>query len=125
MIYNSIIDAKIGLNAVSKTQASLTLDKANMATSGVIVLSHVTDPISIVPSPYIQITRQDPAVDVLSKTITIEFDVTSPLPRDVTQVLTIEHPELGAIEILRAELYTASNSLLPIYSEPFAVKLSQ
>jgi hypothetical protein len=41
-----------------------------------------------------------------------------------SQILTIEYPGIGVVEILRAELYDNAGRLVPVYADPLGAKMN-
>lgn len=123
VVYDATRASKIGMTASSATVANLWLDKGNSVRSGIIEIAYSGEPTETFASPYITIVSQAGTLDVLGKKVRIEFIINGELPRGLTNILTINHPEIGGLEIVRAELLDASGRIVEVYSDPLSLKL--
>ncbi|KKU26367.1 MAG: Transglutaminase domain-containing protein [Microgenomates group bacterium GW2011_GWA2_46_16] len=123
ILYDSTRGAQIGIAKVSSTQGRVFVTSATLTKRGVVELSYVSEPVTINPLSGVNITNQINTVDNLGKKITIDFEVLQALPSTQTQILEVNYPGIGIVEILRSELYDGSGRLLPLFAEPLTVKL--
>lgn len=115
--------AQVGLQKVSNTQGKIYATNASGAVRGMIELSYVSEPFNITPTPGINITSQVQGSDSLGKKIKIIFDSTAPMSSARTELAEYNYPGLGAIEIIRGELYDNNGKLLSIFSDPLSIKV--
>ncbi len=123
LLYDPVTAAKIGLQKISGGTGEIVVTNASRAVKGLIELSYVSEPITIQAGPGITITSQSLSTDSLGKKILISFESTTPLSSTQTQLVTYTYPGIGAIEILRGELYDNSGRLLSVYADPLGLKL--
>ncbi len=123
LLYETSSAAKIGLQKIVSGEGQIRVSNATGATRGMIELAYVSEPITVSPGPGITIIGQVGGSDSLSKKTTITFEMSSPLPSTDVELAAYSYPGIGAIEIIRAELYNASGRLLSIYADPLALKL--
>ena len=116
--------AQMGLQKISSNQGKIYTINASGAVRGMIELSYVSEPFEMVPSPGIKFTSQVSSSDSLGKKIKILFSVDNPLESERKDLAEYSYPGLGAVEIIRAELYDASGKLLSIFSDPLAIKVT-
>lgn len=124
LLYDVARAASIGLQKVSGTSGKLYTTNAAQVVRGMIELGYVSEPLTFTPSSGITITSQEPSNDSLGKKLKLTFTSSTPLPSTRTELAEYSYPGLGAIEILRVELYDQSNKLLPVFSDPLSIKVT-
>ncbi len=67
------------------------------------------------------IESQVEGADALGKKLQIRFVAGQNLPRQT--IFNINHPGLGAIELVRVELYGSSGNPLPLFADPLGIKI--
>jgi hypothetical protein len=115
--------AQIGLKKESDNLASLYLGNASGVVRGMVEIGHVgepTTPTLLVPG---SITSTSESTDALGKKLKIEFTLSSPLTSSTNSIIRIQHPGIGALEIVRAELYDVNGGLVTLYADPLNVKI--
>lgn len=123
LLYDVAHAASIGFQKNNSTSGKIFTVNANGATRGMVELSYISEPVNIVATPSVTIVSQTPSTDSLGKKMKINFEMTSPLTSNRSELLEYSYPGLGSIEIIRAELYDASGKLLPIFSDPLSIKV--
>lgn len=123
LLYDVARSAQVGISKISSTQGRIYIVNASGARSGMIELSHVSEPLNVAALPGMIITGQAQSADSLGKKLKITFDLEIALTSNKAEIAEISYPGLGAVEIIRAELYSASGQLMPIFSDPLSVKL--
>ncbi len=116
--------AQMGLQKISGNQGKIYSINANGAVSGMIEMSYVSEPFEMTASPGIKFTSQVSSSDSLGKKIKVTFDSLTPLGSNRKELAEYSYPGLGAIEIIRAELYDVSGKLLSIFSDPLSIKVT-
>ncbi len=124
LLYDVSKTIKVGMSKSSATAAALWVEKADNIARGMVELAYVTEPLTITQTDATTITPAPPTVDLLSKKMKVDFVVNQTLPRAQTQLMTIEHPQVGSIEITRVELYDRNGSLVEAYSDPLSQKIT-
>ena len=122
LLYDSEQAAKVGLKRNSAQQATLTLSGAPRAKTALVELGYIAEPINITGGNGVVIEQQSAGADALGKKITVMLQ----LPDGVAlneSLLTIDHPGIGAIELIRVELHDQAGTLLPIYADPLEMKV--
>lgn len=115
--------AQIGLTKISGTSAQVWLSNAQGVVKGTIEIGHVADPLT--PTLVMGlITSSSTSVDAMGKKLKVEFDLGIPLTSSMTNIMRLEHAGVGAIEIVRAELYDANGALISVYADPLNVKVN-
>lgn len=122
-IYNDQKDVKVGLVKASPNQATFTAERASTSSQGLIELAYVAEPMTITPADNVTITKQETRLDVLGKKMIIEFSLLSPLSRGRSEILRIDHPSVGTIEILRTELQDQAGNSLNVFADPLGLKI--
>lgn len=123
LLYDLARSAQIGIRAESLTQAVVWIGNGAGVTRGMIEFAHVSEPLTVTIENG-QITRQSQGVDSLGKKTTVEFALNTPLSAGTTNVLRVSYPGIGTLEVLRTELYDEQERLLPVYADPFNVKIN-
>ena len=123
LLYDVAHAAQVGFQRLSSTQAHLFTLNASGAVRGMLDIAYDSEPVTFTPGAGVTVTSQSPSVDNLGKTLTIAFTLASPLSSAQTVIGDVSYPGIGSLEIIRAELYDASNTLMPLYSDPLSVKL--
>lgn len=124
LLYDVAHSAQVGLQKTSATSGKVYTLNAGGVTSGMVELAYVSEPFNVNGAPGINVTGQTLSNDSLGKKILIRFDSSSPLMSTRTDLVEYTFPGLGAVEIIRAELYDSSGKLLTIYSDPLAIKVT-
>lgn len=114
--------ARVGLTKLSSNSAGFDLSLAPSVVRGMLELGYVSEPIEIVPGSNTEILSTSTTADALGKKIQVQFSVNGASPAEA-RILTINHPGIGAIELVRVELYDSSNRLLPVYADPLMMKV--
>jgi hypothetical protein len=124
LLYDVARAAQIGLQKISNSSGKVYYVNAAGARGGMVELSYVSEPFVVVPSsPDIIVTSQEQTSDSLGKKMRIGFEFSLPSTSSRTELFDYSYPGIGAIEILRAELYDESGKLLSIFSDPLAIKV--
>lgn len=123
LLYDVARAAQIGLQKLTNNNGKIYVVNAGGAVRGMIEISYVSEPFTLISSAGMTITEQKPSVDSLGKKIKIVFDISSPLTSSRTELAEYSYPGLGSVEILRAELYDSNGRLLPIFSDPLTIKV--
>ena len=123
ILYDTTRGAQVGITKISATQGRVFLISAASTKRGVVELAYVSEPITITPLSGITVLNQVNTADNLGKKVIVDFEVTQALSGGQTPILEINFPGIGAIEILRVELYESSGRLLTLFSEPLTLKL--
>lgn len=116
--------AQMGLQKISGNQGKIYTANASGAVRGLIEISYVSEPFVITPAQGINFRTQVPSSDSLGKKIMVTFDSVTPMGGNQTEIAEYSYPGLGAVEIIRAELYDTSGKLLSIFSDPLAIKVT-
>ena len=116
--------AQIGLQKITSGEGKLFAVNGAGAQRGMVELSYVSEPMSIVAAPGVTIGEQSPSSDSLGKKLRVRFEFATPLSSSRTELATYTYPGLGAVEIIRAELYDASGRLISIFSDPLMIKVT-
>lgn len=123
LLYDVARAAQVGLQKIDNSTGEIYVSNATGAVSGMIELSYVSEPFVIVPESQITVTAQTPSADSLGKKIMMTFTMATPLTSSRTKIGQYSYPGLGAVEIIRAELYDGSGKLISIFSDPLAIKV--
>jgi len=115
--------AQIMLNRINETNGSISLRNANGVKRGMLEIAHISEPLTAT-SKLGSVTSISSVVDSFGKKTRIEFLLDNPLGSNTTEILQIGYPGIGAIEILRTELYSGAGGLIPVYADPFGVKIN-
>lgn len=115
--------AQIGFRKENQNTATVWIGNANGVTRGMIELSHVGEPTTAVFIAEGTIISQSENADSLGKKLKVEFEFSTPLTSIAANVLQIQHPGIGSLEIVRVELYDSQNKLVSVYADPFNVKV--
>jgi hypothetical protein len=124
LLYDVARSAQIGLQKTNSTSGRIFATNASGVVRGIIELSYVSEPLEIFPAPGVVYTSQTSGNDSLGKKVKIEF--TSPIAMNSgrTEIGEYTYPGIGNLEIIRAELYDASNRLYSIFSDPLTIKVT-
>lgn len=123
LLYDVARSAQIGMQKLTTTTGKVFTMNASGSIRGMVELSYVSEPFILIPSPGVTITSQTPGADSLGKKMKVMFEMT-PLSSVRTELLEYSYPGLGAIEIIRAELFDGSGKLLSIFSNPLTIKVT-
>lgn len=124
LLYDVAKSAQAGLDKINNTQGSIYITNATGGVRGMIELSHVSEPLTLLAGTQTTITGQSNTVDSLGKKIRVNFELNPSLSSTRYEIARYEYPGLGSIEIIRAELYDASGRLIPIYVDPLNIKVT-
>lgn len=123
LLYDVARAAQIGLQKVSGTSGKIYTINATGAVRGMVELAYYSEPFIITAAPGITILEQVPSVDSLGKKLKVTFE-TATFSSVRTELADYSYPGIGAIEIIRAELFDGSGKLLSIFSNPLAIKVT-
>lgn len=115
--------AQIGLKKISATQADLWFGNGAGITRGMVEIGHIGVPLTAEMIAGGSILSQEESVDSLGRKLKIEFSLSDSLTSASTDILRLSHPGIGALEVLRVEVYDQSGQLVPVYADPFNVKI--
>ena len=121
LIYDDISSTKVGLARVSANEAQFGVTGSSSYTSGMVEIGYVSEPLVVTAVGSTTIESQTPGVDALGKKMQIRFNNNGNSSQQ--PVFTISHPGIGAIDLVRVELYGASGAPLPIYADPLSMKV--
>ncbi|MCE7898096.1 MAG: hypothetical protein DPW11_01600 [bacterium] len=122
LLYDETFSTKVGLNRISATEAQFVVNGATKYTNGLVELGYVSEPLSITALENVAIESQTPGADALGKKMQVRFSVGSNSPTQQT-IFNINHPGIGAIDLVRVELYGESGNILPLFADPLAMKV--
>lgn len=122
LLYDDVSSTKVGLKRSSATEAQFTVNGATKYKGGLVELGYVSEPLRITAFENVVIESQTTSADALGKKMQIRFNVSSSLPSQQT-IFTINHPGIGAIDLVRVELYGESGNMLPLFADPLSVKV--
>lgn len=114
--------AQVGLRKDSSGQAVLWVANASGVSRGLIQIGHVSEPVSV-EGMAATITEQSAGADSLGKKLTLSLELQSPLTSAAQDVIRINHPGIGIVQILRVELYDTAGQLVNVFADPFNVKI--
>ena len=114
--------AQIILARTSDTSGTVSIRNGAGIVRGMIEIAHVSEPLVI--SSNIGKITSSLSVDSLGKKTKAEFVLDQPMGSATSQILTIEYPGIGVVEILRAELYDNAGRLVPVYADPLGAKMN-
>ncbi|MFZ2199350.1 MAG: IPT/TIG domain-containing protein [Microgenomates group bacterium] len=123
LLYDVSRAAQIGIQKTSSTTGKLYTLNATGVVRGMVELAYTSEPLTFFADPAIVISSQTQSSDSLGKKLKIVFE--SPIAMDSgrTEIASYSYPGLGAIEIIRAELYDGSGKLISIFSDPLTIKV--
>lgn len=121
LLYDVGRAGKIGVNKNGPNTATVWVSNGENIIKGMIEIAHISEPleISVIGG---SVQQKSQTSDSIGKKTKIEFVLNSPLGSNLSDILTIEYPGIGGLEITRAELYDAGGRLIPVYADPLAVK---
>lgn len=122
LLYDSTRSSRIGLRKNNGNEAMFWISNAANARSGMVEIGYISEPLNISASENITIENQSAGADVLGKKMQVKFSINNPSAAE-SSLFTITHPGIGALDIVRSELYDANGNLLPIYSDPLSMKI--
>lgn len=121
LLYDESSSVKVGLTKINANEATFGVSGNTNYSSGIVELGYVSEPLNIYPLGDTVIESQNPGVDALGKKMLIRFGRNS---GSVEQgVFGISHPGIGAIELVRVELYDDQGRMIPIYADPLGMKV--
>lgn len=115
--------AQIGFQKISGTSGNIYTINASGAVSGMIEISYISEPLVITAAPGITIISQTPSVDSLGKKLMVNFESSLPLMSTRSELAEYSYPGIGALEIIRAEIFDGSGKMLSLFSEPLSIKV--
>lgn len=115
--------AQVGIKKETPTTATVWFGKAAGVVRGMVEIGHVAEPTTATLITGGNITSQADNSDSLGKKLKVEFSFDAPLTSSTVNALQIQHPGIGALEIVRVELYDGQNNLVSVYADPFNVKV--
>ncbi len=121
LLYDEGASTQVELSKLSGSQGEFIIKSEAGYSGGMVELGYVSEPVTIIPGAGVTIESQTESADALGKKLQIRFGVSQPLPRQA--VFTIDHPGLGAIDLVRVEVYGAGGSILPLFADPLGVKI--
>lgn len=122
LLYDDTSSTKVGLVRNSATQASFVVSGTNQYISGLVELGYVSEPLNITPAGNVAIESQTPGADALGKKMQIKFGVNGSISAEQS-IFDISHPGIGALDLVRVELYDQSGNQVSIYADPLAMKI--
>ncbi|GAB4025982.1 MAG: hypothetical protein Fur0011_0210 [Candidatus Microgenomates bacterium] len=122
LLYDSTSSTKVGLNRISATEAQFFVNGDKKYAGGLVELGYVSEPLSITAFENVTIDSKIMGADALGKKIQIRFSVSNSSPTQQT-IFKISHPGIGAIDIVRVELYGESGNMLPLFADPLSMKV--
>lgn len=124
LLYDVARAAQIGLQKVTGASGKVYTINATGSVRGMVEISYASEPFTLTPVEGITISSQVASVDSLGKKMKITFESALPLSSTRTDLAEYSYPGIGAIEIIRAELFDQSGRLLSIFSDPLAIKVT-
>lgn len=122
LLYDEISSTKVGLSRLSATEAQFVVNAPTRYANGLVELGYVSEPLNITPSENVIIESQTPGADALGKKMQVRFRVDNSMPTQQA-IFNISHPGIGAIDIVRVELYGESGNMLPLFADPLSMKV--
>ncbi len=123
LLYDALRSTRIGLRKTSATEASFWVSNAGNAASGMVEIGYVSEPLNILPaSSNVVIESQTQSADALGKKLQIRFRIEAGSLGEIV-VMNLTHPGIGALEIVRSELYDNNGVILPLYADPLSMKI--
>lgn len=116
--------AQVGIRKDSNNRASLWFANAAGGERGLVEIGFVGEPTSARILGGGSITSQGVATDSLGKKLRVEFLLDSPLTSSTTNILEIDYPGIGGLEVVRVELYDNRGNLVSVYADPINVKIN-
>ena len=123
LLYDVARAAQVGLQKTDNSTGEIYVSNATGATGGMVELSYVSEPFVVTSDSQITVTGQTPSSDSLGKKMMVTFTTASPLPSSRVKIGQYNYPGLGAVEIIRAELYDGNGKLISIFSDPLSIKI--
>lgn len=121
LLYDEAASTQVELAKLSSTEGEFVVTSDVLYTGGMVELGYVSQPIVITPVGNTVIESQVEGADALGKKLQIRFVAGQNLPRQT--IFNINHPGLGAIELVRVELYGSSGNPLPLFADPLGIKI--
>lgn len=123
LLYDVARAAQVGVQKIDNNNGEIYVSNATGATGGMIELSYVSEPLVVTADSQINITGQVQSADSLGKKMMVTFTTNTPLPSSRVRIGQYNYPGIGALEIIRAELYDGSGKLISIFSDPLSIKI--
>ncbi len=121
LIYDDVSSTKVGLVRVSANEAQFSVTGSSSYSSGMVELGYVSEPLVVTALGSTTIDSQTPGADALGKKMQIRFSNNGNSSQQ--PIFSISHPGIGAIDLVRVELYSDNGSPLPIYADPLSMKV--
>jgi hypothetical protein len=121
LLYDSSSNTRVNLKRLSSNQAVFGVVGGGNGKSGLLELGYVAEPIQVTPAANVEIIEQTTTADALGKKMTLKFNLTA--MSGSNNLMTIDHPGIGAVELVRVELYDAAGGLIPLYADPLEMKV--
>lgn len=122
LLYDEVSSTKVGLSRLSATEAQFVVNGAGRFTTGLVELGYVSEPLNIIAGEAVTIESQTPGADALGKKMQVRFRVDGSANTQQA-IFNISHPGIGAIDIVRVELYGDSGNMLPLFADPLSMKV--
>lgn len=124
LLYDVARSAKIGIQKLSSNDGQIYTTNATGAVQGMVEVAYGSEPFNLAAVPGVTITGQTPSTDSLGKKVKLTFTISQPLSSTQTGLIQFSYPGIGAVEILRAELYDTTGHLITIFADPLKVKMT-
>ncbi len=121
LIYDDVSSTKVGLVRVSANEVQFSVTGSSSYSSGMVELGYVSEPLVVTALGSTTIDSQTPGADALGKKMQIRFSNNGNSSQQ--PIFSISHPGIGAIDLVRVELYSENGSPLPIYADPLSMKV--
>lgn len=122
LLYDEASSTKVGLARLAATEAQFVVNGSSKYASGLVELGYVSEPISITPSDNVMIENQTQSADALGKKMQIRFRINNNLPTQQV-IFNVSHPGIGAIDLVRVELYGEGGNMIPLFADPLSMKV--
>lgn len=124
LLYDVARSAQVGLQKITAGSGKIYSSNASMVTRGMIELSYVSEPFTLTPAGGITIVSQEMLADSLGKKIRFSFESTAPFSSSRTEIAEYSYPGIGAVEIIRAEIFDTNGKLVSVFSDPLSIKVT-
>ena len=122
LISSGVNTAQIGFESITSKEARLFVFSAADLKKGVVELSYAGQPPILVTSPGVNIYLQTISTDQLGNKSKISFNFKDVHSEQKILLGTVKNSDGGALEIIRAELYNSSGSIIPLFADPLQIK---
>lgn len=123
LLYDVARAAQIGIKKVSGNFATIWVSNGAQIVRGMVEIGHVGE-LQNVTILNGNVTAQNASADSLGKKTKIDFSLNNPLSSNSTDIISLEHPGIGNVELIRIELYDQNGALVPVYADPLGVKVT-